>query len=99
MNILALLAQAQPTKMAVGCGGLLIIMLFYGLPILGIVWVIRYLIRAGRERQRLRLVPLGRPPRRRDLGGSCARPGRWRNPSPARPGIRLDQLQPGHYHL
>jgi len=54
MNLLAFLAQAQPIY-SVAWGSLLMVMLFWGLLILGIIWLVRYLRRAARERQRLRL--------------------------------------------
>ena len=54
MNLLALLAYVQPAR----CPQWIFMLpffLFYPLIICGVIWLIRYLIRAGRERQRLRL--------------------------------------------
>jgi len=57
MNLLPILAQAQQaqqSRYAFTVFGILFLLL-WTLPILGIIWLVRYLLRAARERQRLRL--------------------------------------------
>ena len=61
MNLPVILAQAvqtsssQVSRIGINLVPLLFFILFTGLPILAIIWLIRYLIRAARERKRLRL--------------------------------------------
>ena len=54
MNLEVLLLQ-QPVSEPVFRWSLLLVPIVYALPIVVIVWLIRYLIRAAQERQRLRL--------------------------------------------